>query len=82
MPLTQKYRSAATRESRGDQSPHDESAQRTCANLYRDGQAAAAAEPKLSPAPTPGSHERRTQEPKKAPELELELILSYYDGHK
>ena len=32
MPLTQKYRSAAARESCGDQSPHDESAQRTCAS--------------------------------------------------
>ena len=32
-PLTQKYQSAAARESRSDQSPHDESAQRTCQRL-------------------------------------------------
>ena len=35
MPLTQKHRSAVARESRSNQLPHDESAQRTCQHVLQ-----------------------------------------------
>ena len=80
------FRSTAARESHEDQSSHDKSAQQTCQRPCfrfagrRRGRAQAEPEPKLSPALTSGSLEKRDKEPEKA--LDKQQRGRALRGHK